>query len=449
MQELLRMPPVGGGVRAWIVVLLGGAAAVAGCVARADGARAAQRLGAFEAAASSIATSASGRSVALAARESFPYSLAVRVAGASGPFGAARVVPGSISRPRRGGPADAHVVVGAGGRALLLWRASDGSLPAPPYSRDVDCCDRLWAAVLDERGRLRPARQLSASAVRWTPVALYSFVGAVRGRRAAVAWRDPLGIRVAVADARGRFGAPVTLAGDGEGDVLAVRLAAAGPRVVVSAAAGAIVELRRVGAGTARRVLGSFPPGTTVGAAATASGNMLLVGQRAEGLYPYVALRLAHRRGGGRLRFANVRVRSGNLQPYAVAIAGDGRGLVMTGSASPRRSDAVVVAVDRRGRPTAARALARSSGWDWREFAVAVSSSGRALVAAMGRIGRRTQRVFAWRVGIDGRGARRSTVLREAAGGYSGGIGTGIGASGSGVVAWARSAGLFAARVPR
>ena len=255
---------------------------------------------------------------------------------------------------------------------------------------------------------------------------------------------------MAVADARGRFGAPVTLAGDDEGDVLAVRLAAAGPRVVVSAAAGAIVELRRAGAGTARRVLGSFPPRTTVGAAATASGNMLLVGQRAnEGLYPYVVLRLAHRRAGGRLRFANVRVPSGNLPPYAVAIAGDGRGLVVTAAASPRRRDAVVVAVERRGRPAPPRALARSSGWDWSELAVAVSSwvarSSRPRAAS----GARTQRVFAWRVGIDGRGARRSTVLREPAAGYSGGIGAGIGASGSGVVAWARSDGLFAVRVPR
>ena len=450
MQELLRAPLVAGDVRAWIVVLLGGVVAVAGCVARVDGARAAQRLGGFEAAASSVATSASGRSVALAPGERFPVSLGVRVAGTRGPFGAARVVPGSLSRPGRGSPTDAHVVVGSGGRALLLWRASDGSLPAPPYSREEDCCDRLWAAVLDEGRRLRPARQLSASAAQWTPRALQSFAGAVRGSRAAVAWRDPLGIRVAVADARGRFGAAVTLAGADEGDVLAVRLAAAGPRVVVSAEGGAIVELRRVGAGTARRVLGSFPPRTTVGVAATAAGNMLLVGQRVnEGLYPYVVLRLAHRRGGGRLRFANVRVRSGNLPPYAVAIAGDGRGLVVTASASPRRRDAVVVAVDRRGRPAAPRELARSSGWDWWEFAVAASSSGRALVAAMGRVGRRTQRVFAWQVGIDGRGADRSTVHREPAAGYSGGIGAGIGSSGSGVVAWARPDGLFAARVPR
>ena len=80
------------------------------------------------------------------------------------------------------------------------------------FSRADDCCDRLWAAVLDEGGRLRPARRLSASAAQWMPVALHSFAGAVRGRRAAVAWRDPLGIRVAVADAHGRFGAAVTLA---------------------------------------------------------------------------------------------------------------------------------------------------------------------------------------------------------------------------------------------
>ena len=199
LQELLRGPPVARGVRAWIVVLLGGAVAVAGCVARVDGARAAQRLGGFAAAASSVATSASGRSVALAARESLPGSLAVRVAGAGGPFGAPRVVPGSISRPGRSGPADAHVVVGSGGRALLLWRASDGSLPALAYSRDEDCCDRLWAAVLDERGRLRPPggcprRPRSGRRWRCTPSPGPCVAAARRwrgGTRWGSAWRWP------------------------------------------------------------------------------------------------------------------------------------------------------------------------------------------------------------------------------------------------------------------
>jgi hypothetical protein len=444
VQELWPGALVAMAVRLWLL-----RAAAVGLTAWAattiDDARATQRLGALASAPQAVATSPAGRSAALTAADVLDRTLVVRLARPGRPFGALRLIPASVSRPGRRSPSDPRVVIGAGGRALLLWRSFDQSLPAPPFSRSEDCCDRLSAAVLDEAGGLGPARRLSAPAVQWTSEALSSIVGAVRGRRAAVAWRDPLGIRVALADRRGSFGDPTTLAGAGE--VLAVRLAAEGPRVVAQEG-GTVVELRAAGAGTVRRVLGSFPPRTSVGVAATAAGHMLLVGQREEGPDPYFTLRIAYRRGGGRLRFTNVRVPGGNLQPFAVAISGDGRGLVVTRSAvAGQHRNAVVVAVDRRGRPAGPREVPRSSGWEWQEFAVAVSSSGQALLAATGSVTRRLQRAFAWRMRLDGHRARRVTLLRDLSGGLPGGLGTGIDHAGRGIVAWGRGASLFARRV--
>jgi hypothetical protein len=274
-----------------------------------DDARATQRLGALASAPQAVATSPTGHSVALTAADVLDRALVVRLARPGRPFGALRLIPASVSRPGRRSPSDPRVAIGAGGRALVLWRSFDQSLPAPPFSRSEDCCDRLSAAVLDEAGRrLGPARRLS---------------------------------------------------------------------------------------GTVRRVLGSFPPRTSVGVAATAAGHMLLVGRREEGPDPYFTLRIAYRRGGGRLRFTNVRVPGGNLQP----------------------------------------------------FAVAVSSSGQALLPATGRVTRRLQRAFAWRMRLDGHGARRVTLLRDLSGGLPGGLGTGIDHAGRGIVAWGRGASLFARRV--
>jgi hypothetical protein len=433
-------------VAASVVVMLVVVAAPAECGA-------VQRLGAPASlyGPPAVATSSAGRSVALlgcgldcGVRSA--EALGIRVARAGRPFGAPRFVSASATRPGRISPSDAQVVIGARGRAVLLWTSVDESRPAPPYSRDEDCCRRLWAAVRDESGRLRAATRLSAPGGPATSV-----VGAVRGRRAAVAWRDPAGIRVALGDARGHFARPATLAG--EGQVLAVRIAPGNPRVVVLEASGAVAELWPTDRGTTRRLLGAFPPRTNVETVSSAAGHLLLIGRREEGLYPFGVLRVAHGRAGRRLRFTNVRVRW-LYGLSAAAIAADGRALVLAvGRASRSTHESlVVVPVDRRGRPGRPRPVPRSSGWQPSYLAVAASSSGKALLASASyQLDRRyrphRQRVFAWRVGLDGRGAHRTTVAPYRA--YTRPTLTaGIDHAGRALVAWNDWHGVLAARVP-
>jgi hypothetical protein len=319
-------------------------------------------------------------------------------------------------------------------------------VPAPP-STDEGCCRRLWAAVRDESGRLRPGVQLSAPGgpANW-------ITGTVRGRRAAVAWRDPAGIRVAVGDARGHFAHPATLAG--EGQVLAVRIARDGPRVIVLETSGAVAELRPTDRGTTRRFLGAFPPRTSVEViSSSANGYLLLIGRREEGLDPFGVLRLAHRRPGGRLRFANVRIR-GVFGSRAAAIAADGRALILAAGYASRsaRQPLVVVPVDRRGRPGRVRSVPLASVWQPASLAVAASSSGDALLAAARyqvdkRYRPRLARLFAWRVGLDGRGARRTTIAPYSA--YTRPTLTaGIDHAGRASLAWDDRRGVLLARVP-
>jgi hypothetical protein len=416
-------------------------------------ARVAQRLGApaWLQGPPAVATSPSGSSVALVGHGvgvGFPVdtaALAVRVARAGRPFGPPRVVSASRARRGRISPSEARVVIGARGRALLLWTSVDESRPAPPYAREEDCCRRLWAAVRDESGRLRAGTRLSAPGGPATSV-----VGSVRGHLAAVAWNDPVGIRVALADARGRFAPPATLAGQGQ--VLGVRIARGQPRVVVLETCGAVAELRATDRGTTRRFLGAFPPRTSVRAVSSATGYLLLVGTREEGLSPFGVLRLAHGRPGRRLRFTNVRVR-GLFGAPAAAIATDGRALALAGGSASRsaKQPLVVVPVDRRGRPGRVRSVPRSAGWQPGDLAVAASSSGRALLAAASyqldkRYRPRRQRVFAWRIGLDGRGARRTTVSRYSA--YARPTLTpGIDHAGRASLAWVDRE-VFTARVP-
>lgn len=380
----------------------------------ADG-RAAQRLGASASLTGppAVVTTSSGRSVALVGcgvdcGVGGSGALGVRVARAGRPFGPPRAVAASVARPGRVSPSDARVVIGARGRALLLWTSIDESVPSPD-STEEGCCRRLWAAVRDESGHLRPGAQLSAPGGPATTV-----VGSVRGRRAAVAWRDPVGIRVAVGDSGGQFAGPATLAG--EGQVLAVRIARGHPRVVVLESSGAVAELWPTDRGTMRRFLGAFPPRTTVEAVSSAGGYLLLIGRREEGLYPFGLLRLAHCRPGGRLHFANVRIR-GLFSARTAAIAADGRALILAGGYASRseQSPLVVVPVDRRGRPGRVQSVPLSSVWRPGYLTVAASSSGDALLAATSdQVDRRFQshhrRLFAWRVGLDGRGARRTTI---------------------------------------
>jgi hypothetical protein len=420
-------------------------------VMRADG-WAAQRLGAPASldGPPAVATSSSGLSVALVGsgvdyRVGGVAALVVRVARLGRRFGTPRVVAASQSRPGRASPSDARVVIGARGRALLLWTSVDESQPAPPYSREEDCCRRLWAAVRDESGRLRPGTQLSAPGGPATSV-----VGSVRGRRTAVAWRDTAGIRVALSDARGRFARPATVAR--EGQLLAVRIARGHPRVAVLHASGAVAELRPTVHGTTRRLLGAFPPRTSVQAVSSANGYLLLVGTREEGLQPFGVLRLAHGRPGRRLRFANVRVR-GLYGLQAAAMAADGRALVLAGGRASRstKESLVMVPVGRRGRPGRVRAVPRSADWQPAYLAVAASSSGGALLASASyqldsRSRPRRQRLFAWRLGLDGRGARRITVARYGA--YMRPtLAAGIDHAGRASLAWDDS-NVFVARVP-
>jgi hypothetical protein len=419
---------------------------------RADGS-AAQRLGASVSSEGppAVATSSSGRSVALVGcgRDcgvGAATALGVRIARAGRPFGPLRAVPASVERPGRVLPRDARVVIGARGRALLLWTSVDESVPAPP-STEEGCCRRLWAAVRDESGRLRPGAQLSAPGGPAIWIA-----GTVRGRRAAVAWRDPAGIRVAVGDARGHFAGPATLAG--EGQVLAVRIAHGGPRVIVLESSGTVAELSPTDRGTARRLLGAFPPRTTVEVvSSSANGYLLLVGRREEGIYPFGALRLAHRRPGSRLRFANVRIR-GLFGSRTAAIAADGRALILAAGYASRSAQQplVVVPVDRRGRPGRVRSVPLASVWQPASLSVAASSSGDALLAAATyQVDKRYRphdpRLFAWRIGLDGREARRTTVARYRATARPT-LTAGINHAGRASLAWDGWTGVLAARVP-
>lgn len=449
-QELQAVLCVHVSVRSWFVIAAGLVVVMLGVAPPSADGRAPQRLGSLASLKGppAVATSSSGRSVALVGcgvdcGVGGLLGLGVRVAHAGSRFGPLQVVSASVAHPGRALPSDARVAIGARGRALLLWTSVDESQPAPPYA-DEGCCRRLWAAVRDESGHLRPAAQLSSPGGSATSV-----VGAVRGRRAAIAWRDPAGIRVALGDARGRFASTATLAR--EGQALAVRIARGHPRVVVLETSGAVAELRPSNGATTRRFLGAFPPRTTVEAVSSAAGHLLLVGRREEGLYPWGVLRLAHGRPGGRLRFANIRVRGLSGVP-AGAVAADGRGLVLAAGRASRsaRPPLVIVPVDRKGHPGRVRSVPLASVWQPGYLAVAASSSGDALLAAASyQIDKRFQphhpRVFAWRVRLDGRGARRTTVAP-----YSYPRPTltpGVDDEGRASLAWGDGA-VFTARVP-
>lgn len=391
-----------------------------------------------------VAMNASGHAVALVGyRRGRVSGLALRVARAGHRFGRARFVPASRVRPGRVAPARPRAVVGVDGTTLLMWTANDESGPPPADDTFERCCRRLWAAVVDPAGHIGPAKQLSAA-----NSGLYEFVGSVRGRRAVVAWHDQLGVRVAVADARGRFASPATLAVDPRaGPIpadfvsLAVHLADGQPRVVMFEPSGAVVELRPTPQGPVRRQLGSLPRWVSVLAvSSTADGHLLLVAEPLGASAYGGQMWIAHRRPGRPLRFSRRTLAGTNLTDPTAAIVGDGRGLVVAEGASGACRLAVLP-VQSDGTVGSTHCLALAVDWKPLGLAAAASSSGQALVGALAAApGLAQQHVFAWRVGLDGGDPRRRAVrattpsLRASAG---------IDAAGNALLVWD----VFAARV--
>jgi hypothetical protein len=411
----------------------------------ADGARAAQRIGAGTGAPltpgepTAVAVSPSGPAVALVGyRHGRVTGLGIRRARAGHRFGHARLVP--ASRVRRGNvaPETLRVVIGAGGRALLMWTSNDESGPIPEDTTFERCCRRLWAAVVDESGRIGPAKRLSA------PGGSFESVGSVRGRRAAVAWHDLHGLNVAVADARGRFSNPMRLLTTADPlldiELLAVHLVDGHPRLVAREPSRAIVELRSTALGPVRRELGGFPWATSVGAvSASANGNLLVVG---ESLTQPMTLRIAHRRPGGQLHVSEVRWTDQFSEDVAATVTSDGRGIVLA-SARAGACKLVVIAVHADGRVDAPWCGLLSSRWIPGALAAAASSSGEAILGAFAAPDRYAlhARVFAWRVGLDGRPRTRRTVVRREP--RYAQLTAGIDAAGRGLLGWD----VFAARV--
>jgi hypothetical protein len=419
------------------------------CAGRTGDAAAAQRIDAgvdveTDGEPPAVAVNASGRAVALVGyRRGRVWGLALRVAHAGHRFGHARLVPASRVRPGRVAPARPRVVVGVDGTTLLMWTMNDESGPRPPDDTFERCCRRLWAAVVDPAGHIGPASQLSAA-----NSGLYEFVGSVRGRRAVVAWHDQVGARVAVADARGRFSSPATLAADPRVGLipadfvpLAVHLADGQPRVVMFEPSGAVVELQPTPQGPVRRQLGALPRWVSILAVSSTADGHLLVVAEALGASAYGGqMWIGHRRPGRPLRFTQMTLAGTNLTDPAAAIVGDGRGLVVAEGASAV-CPLAVLPVQSDGTVGSPHCLPLAVDWKPWGLAAAASSSGQALVGAVAATpGLAQMHVFAWRIGLNGGDPRRRAVrattpsLRPSAG---------IDTAGTALLAWD----VFAARV--
>jgi hypothetical protein len=300
----------------------------------AGGPRGTQRLGEAPAASDygvqltpAIATGPDGRAVALLTQDGHAI---VRRAKPGRRFGAARRLP-------LGSNASALATAAGRGFAALAWTHFDATYFPLPYSRDVPCCARVRATLVDRSGRVTHPRTLSAPGSNVGTMLL-----SVRGRRAAIAWQDGRGVRTSVAT-RGRgFSRSVTVTSLSEGSLLGVALPRSTPHVFLMLgyqAPWTVVEAWRHHGRTHRRTLGRFGGRVTVDfqAAVTPSGRMLLAADLFR-LEPRLRrFDVATRRPGGRLRATRLRVPlTRSSTATAIALAPSGRGLVATAD-GPRR----------------------------------------------------------------------------------------------------------------
>ena len=334
-----------------------------------------------------IATGPDGRAIALVTQDGHAI---VRRARPGHRFGPARRLP-------LGSKANTLAAAAGAGFAALAWTHFDATYFPLPYSRDEPCCARLRAALLDRSGRASHPRTLSAPG---TNVA--SMLLSVRGRRAAIAWRDARGVRTSIAT-RGRgFSRPVTVTAS-EGSLLGVALPRSTPHVFLAVGYGApftVVEAWRHRGRGHRRTLGRFGGPVTGGlqAVVAPSGRMLLAGDLFR-LKPRLRrLDVATRRPGGRLRATRLRAPvTKSSTATAIALAPSGRGLWRSPGISEKLSPARYV--------TTRSPLGAS--------AMAIDSSGAGLLTVHtvgGTSAHRRDRLLAWALSPGSRPGPRRTL---------------------------------------
>jgi hypothetical protein len=369
-----------------------------------------------------IATGPDGRSVALMYQGG---SVAVRRARPGHRFGAARRLPLGTS-------ASSATVAAGNAFAALAWTHFDATFIPVPYDRDAPCCRRVRAALITRSGRVMHPRTLSAPRAN-----VYTIFAAARGRRAAIAWTDSLGVRTGTG-IRGRgFRRPVTISSRAQ-ELIGVAVPRATPHVFYVAGVRKlrVVEAWRSGGHTRRRTLGPFPGGRLDFRAAVAPAGQLLIARDTFNRSRGRRLLILSRRPGGRLRTMSVPLRGRGFSAIALALAPSGIGFVVT-SASTRRM--TLRSVDRSGHVGHARVL--RTGRTTVEAAVAIDRSGAGVLAARlygGTSRRRRDRVAAWRLGSGGRVGPRHTL--NPPGGLVGGP---LGVTAAGRVTWLQHRGVY------
>jgi hypothetical protein len=346
-----------------------------------------------------IATGPDGRAIALVTRDGHAI---VRRARPGRRFGAPRRLP-------LGSKANTLAAAAGAGFAALAWTHFDATYFPLPYSRDVPCCARLRAALIDRPGRVTHPRTLSAPGSN-----VESMLLSVRGRRAAIAWRDARGVRTSIAT-RGRgFSRPVTVT-PSEGSLLGVALPRSTPHVFLVLgyrAPWTVVETWRHRGRTRRRTLGRFGGRVTTvefQAVVAPSGRMLLAGDLFRRKPRLRRLDVATRRPGGRLRATRLRVpltRSGTAT--AIALAPSGRGLVATADGARRLA---LRPVDRGGHVGPARYVTTRS--PLAASAMAIDSSGAGVLTVHtvgGTSAHRHDRLLAWALSPGTRPGPRRTL---------------------------------------